>query len=79
MGLTALKSKKGAWVKAGRVGGPYLPGSYAQYTYLRAAPKPYPKTAQQKAIGAKGRCVREKCTGKTKSEFFECRASCVGG
>jgi len=77
--LTGMKTKKGAWVKPGRHGGPYLPGSYYQYTYVRAPPAPYPKTAQQKAIGAKGRCVREKCTGKTKTEFFICRAQCVGG
>ena len=76
--LRGMKTKKGAWVKAGRAGGPYLPGSYYQYTYVRAPPAPYPKTAQQKAIGVKGRCVRAECSGKRGPDFFECRDKCVG-
>lgn len=78
MVLMGLKSKKGAWVKPGRTGGPLLPGSYRGYTYVRAPPKPYPTTSQQKAIGAKGRCVREKCKGKRASDFIACRQSCTG-
>lgn len=77
--LRGMKTKKGAWVKPGRHGGPYLPGSYYLYTYVRAPPKPYPTTAQQKKIGEKGRCVRRECRGKTGPDFFECRAKCVGG
>ena len=50
--LRGMKTKKGAWVKAGRTGGPYLPGSYRDYTYVRAPPAAYPKTTQQKKIGA---------------------------
>lgn len=78
MSIATLKSKKGAWVKLGRSGGPLLPGSYRGYVYLRASPKPYPTTSQQKAIGAKGRCVRDKCKGKKGSDFIACRVTCTG-
>jgi len=76
--LAGMKTKLGAWVKPGRTGGPLLPGSYRDYTYVRAPPKSYPTTAQQKAIGAKGRCVREKCKGKRGSDFIACRQTCTG-
>jgi len=77
--LAGMRTRKGAWVKPGRSGGPYLPGSYRDYTYVRAPPAEYPTTKQQKAIGDKGRCVRKECTGKTGPAFFECRRTCVGG
>lgn len=78
MGVTSLKTKRGAWVKPGRASSRSgWPGSYRDYTYMRGAPAPYPKTAQQKKIGAGGRCVAEKCTGKTGTEFKLCLLTCV--
>lgn len=76
--LTALKTKKGAWVKAGRGASGSFPGSYRDYTYIRAAPSGYATTAQQKSIGAKGRCVGQKCKGKTGADFLVCRHECTG-
>jgi hypothetical protein len=78
MGITSLKTRQGAWIKAGRSSGkPGWPGSYRDYTYVRGAPAPYPKTAQQKKIGDKGRCVAKECKGKTGSAFKECLLTCV--
>ena len=78
MPITSMKTMKGAWIKPGhastRAG---WPGSYWAYTYVRAAPKPYPKTAQQKKIGEKGRCVARECKGKTGAAFKECLLGCV--
>ncbi len=68
----ALKGKRGAWVKPG------AGGSYRGYMYMRAAPKDYPTTAQQKAIGNKGRAMGEKCKGKTGAAFRACRHEAVG-
>jgi len=53
----ALKTKSGVWVKKGRSGSKsYAPGSYGGYTYERASPRNYPKTAQQQRIG---KCARD--------------------
>ena len=53
----ALKTKSGFWVKHGRQGSKgYAPGSYGGYIYERAAPRSYPKTAQQQRIG---KCARD--------------------
>lgn len=52
------KTKQGDWVKEGNCGAvSWKPGSYCNYEYHRAAPSKYPKTEQQKKIGA---CARKK-------------------
>jgi len=71
--MAGLKGKKGVWAKPGNG------GSYRGYKYERAAPKDYPTTAHQKAIGNKGRAMGEKCKGKTGSAFKQCRHEAVGG
>lgn len=77
--IRGLRTKKGSWVKMGARGaGASFPGSYGNYVYLRAPPKDYAKTAQQKRIASIGYCVQEKCTGKTGSAFLECRRTCTG-
>jgi len=67
----ALKGKRGAWVKPG------AGGSYRGYMYMRAAPKSYPTTAQQKKIGDGGRRMGKECAGKTGAAFRECRHAAV--
>lgn len=53
MAFKSLKTKKGAWIKPGSTSGrSSFPGSYGNFVYLRAAPKDYPKTAQQRKIGS---------------------------
>jgi len=70
--LRGMATKKGAWVKPGNVGTGTagFPGSYGDYIYVRAAPKDYPKTAQQRRIGEAGR----KCAikGKSGRDIHEC-------
>lgn len=52
-----MKTKKGFWVKHGKMGGKsYAPGSFGGYIYERAAPSAYPKTAQQQKLG---KCARD--------------------
>ena len=71
MSMRSLKTKKGAWVKPGQTSGvSSFPGSYADYVYVRAPPAAYPKTAQQRRIGAAGRecAVR----GKSGREIHDC-------
>ncbi len=76
--MPGYKTRHGAWVKPGRMSARAgWPGSYRDYTYMRAPPAPYPKTAQQKKIGEKGRCVARECTGKTGATFKECLLKCV--
>lgn len=78
MAITGYKTRKGSWVKPGHMSNKSgWPGSYYLYTYVRAPPKPYPKTKQQKAIGDKGRCVAKECKGKSGSTFKECLLGCV--
>ncbi len=68
-----LSTKKGAHVKPDSYKPGSFPGGYKGYLYIRAAPKPYPKTKQQKYIAAVGRAVREKCKGKYKgADFHAC-------
>ena len=69
-----LRTKKGIWGRFGSKGkDPLFPGSYGDYVYIRAAPKEYPKTAQQAKVGKAGRMVGEKCKGKKGAEFKKCR------
>ena len=63
-----------SWVKLGKQGSdPISPGSYGGWVKLRRPPKRYPTTAQQKAIGSKGRDMGIKCKGKKGADFRKCR------
>ena len=41
---------------------------------LRKPIKPYPETTQQTKVKIGGLLIRELCTGKKGSDFFECRS-----
>ena len=69
--LKGMSTKKGAWVKPGSVGSTSgFPGSYGDYIYVRASPADYPKTAQQRRIGAAARECAVK--GKSGRDIHEC-------
>ena len=66
------------WVKLGHSGSdPVAPGSYGGYVKMRKAPKYYPTTAHQHAIGAGGRAMGEACKGKKGADFRVCRSQKV--
>ncbi|RLG23831.1 hypothetical protein DRN85_08605 [Methanosarcinales archaeon] len=69
-----LSTKKGAHVKPDSYKPGSFPGGYKGYLYIRAAPKPYPKTKQQRYIAAVGAAVSKNCPkGKYKgAEFRAC-------
>lgn len=68
-----LSTKKGVHVKPDSYkAGSDFPGGYKGYLYVRAAPRDYPKTKQQKYIAAVGRAVKDKCKGKKGSDFHAC-------
>jgi len=47
-----FKTRSGVWVRPGsRSSNPMFPGSFYLYKLERSAPKPYPKTKQQRDIG----------------------------
>jgi len=75
-----LKTKAGSWGKEGAVSSdPMFPGSYKGYTYNRPAPNTQTEKyknvkEQQKKIGDAGRAIREKCKGKTGTDFTICRS-----
>jgi len=55
-----FKTRSGVWVRPGsRSSNPMFPGSFYLYKLERSAPKPYPKTRQQRAIGAVARWCKE--------------------
>jgi len=68
-----LKTKKGVWLKEGKG------ASYRGYSYRRAAPRKYTKTAQQAKIGEAGRKVGAECKGKKGSDFRKCRHDILKG
>jgi len=62
------------WVKLGRAGSdPVSPGSYGGWVKMRKPPRSYPTTAQQRAIGNKGRQMGKECKGKSGADFRDCR------